>query len=155
MYDSVDDNILSLIPRGTGSIIILTSRNRSLSDLCPDSHLELDKMSVDEAVELLLFGRNGSNQTTNATREEALEVALALDCLLIALQQARSYIHQTQCSSRAYNERLRQSREKLLAHPLIYHHEKRNISTHAAFDASFGKLERRDQQFLQLISQVH
>jgi len=153
----VDDEelvILSLIPRGIGCIVVLTSRNRSLGDLCPGTHLELDKMSVDEAVELL-FGRSASHQITNVTREEALEVALALDCLPIALQQARSYIHQSQCLFRAYNEKLRQSRERLLAHPLVSRHEKRNISTHAAFDASFRRLKLREQQFLQLISQVH
>ena len=159
VYDNVDDpkpdTIRPLIPAGAGCIIVFTSRNRSLGDLCPDTHLELDKMTIGEAVELLLPSVTRPDQATNTTREEAVKISVALDCLPIALQQARSYIYQTKCSFSEYAQRLQESKERLLAHSLPYHHEKRNISTHAAFDASFGKLELREQQFLQLISHVH
>jgi hypothetical protein len=57
LYDNVDDpdiDLGSLLPLGESCAIVITSRNRSLGQLCPDAHLELDTMSMDEAVDLLL-----------------------------------------------------------------------------------------------------
>jgi hypothetical protein len=58
LYDNVDDpdiDLAPLLPSGESCTIIITSRNRSLGQLCPDAHLELDTMSMDEAVNLLLY----------------------------------------------------------------------------------------------------
>ena len=112
-------------------------------------------MTIQEALLLLFYPETQLEQVPAATKEEAAVVAQELDYLPIALQQARSYTRQTKCSFGAYRERLLESREKLLAHPLLYRHDSRNISTYASFSASFAKVEVRDQKLLQLLSCFH
>src|SRR5450432_2216468 len=54
VYDNVDDpglDLAPLLPTGESCAIVVTSRNRLIGDLCPRAHLELDVMSMEEAVE--------------------------------------------------------------------------------------------------------
>lgn len=158
LYDNVDDpevDITSLLPDGNGCAIVITSRNRSMGSISLEAHLELDQMSIDEAIELLLHSSNRSGSLNQQNDKNIRAIAEELDCLPIALQQARSYMHETRCSANAYLERLRTSRNKLLAHPVKYQREMRYLSTYAAFDSSFGKLDGRTQRFLRLLSFLH
>ncbi|KIM26166.1 hypothetical protein M408DRAFT_197100 [Serendipita vermifera MAFF 305830] len=158
VYDNVDDpeiDLLSLIPQGDGCVIMITSRNYLLGDICPGSHLKLDKMSIDESLLLLFYPQAQLDQIEAESKEEAILVAEELNCLPIALQQARSYTSQTRCSFGAYLERLYENRKKLLDRPLSYSHDSRNISTYASFAASFERITVRDKQFLRLLSCVH
>ena len=158
LYDNVDDpelDLLPLIPEGDGCIIFITTRNRSLGELSPDSHLELDVMSMQEGVEMLLFTPNNSNMPTEDAKKGAAAIAEALGCLPIALQQARSYMFQTKASPSAYLQRLATNRNKLLAQPLKNQRNLRYLSAYAAFEASFSKLSSRDQKFLWLLSFFH
>jgi hypothetical protein len=118
VYDNVDDphlNIRSLIPQGKGCVIIITSRNHSIGELSPEAHLELDVMSMDEAIELLQYSSDPSIQSEEQAREDARPVAEELGCLPIALAQARSYMFQTKCSADAYLKRIIVYRDRLLA----------------------------------------
>ncbi|KIM30831.1 hypothetical protein M408DRAFT_271216 [Serendipita vermifera MAFF 305830] len=158
VYDNVDDpelDILPLIPDGEGCTIIFTSRNRSIGELCPEAHLELDVMSLDESVQLLLFTHQQSSPPTEPDREEARSIAQALGCLPIALTQARSYMYQTKCSRSSYLEILLNNRDKLLAQPVKYQRDMRHVSTYAAFDASLASLPPRALQFIRLLSYFH
>ncbi|KIM23362.1 hypothetical protein M408DRAFT_77651, partial [Serendipita vermifera MAFF 305830] len=157
LYDNVDDpdiDIISLIPHGNACAVTLTSRNRSISSIGPDAHLELDKMSMDEAVELLLQGTSPA-LITDEVRKGATEIAEKLDCLPIALQQARGYMHETRCSASAYLDRLRTSRTKLLTRELKYERGARYLSTYAAFNASYKRFDQQTQKLLWLLSFFH
>lgn len=158
LYDNVDDpniDLFSLLPEGDGCIILITSRNRSLGELALDAHLELDVMSMDEAVELLLLSPNRPTMPTETVTKEASAIAETLGCLPIALQQARSYMFQTSSSLSAYLQRLVDNRDKLLAQLLKNQRNMRYLSTYAAFEASFSKLSQRDQDFFCLLSFFH
>lgn len=156
MYDNVDNPKLELshlIPHGSECVIIITSRNRSIGQLCPDARLELDVLSINEAVDLLL-----STQAHSATPpgqkscEDARAIAEALGCLPIALVQARNYMYQTKCSGEAYLQRLLDERDTLLARPVKHQLDMRYVSTYATFAASFEILTLHDQQLLWLLS---
>ena len=152
VYDNVDDpdlDLASLMPPGDSCAIIITSRNHSIGELDKTGHLELDTMSMPEAVELLLYGDGG------LTNSEATKIAQELGCLAIALTQARSYIYQTKCSGSAYLDRLKSSRDKLLARPVKHQRDMRYTSTYAAFGASFEKLDIWAQRLLWLLSFLH
>ncbi|KIM26748.1 hypothetical protein M408DRAFT_57060, partial [Serendipita vermifera MAFF 305830] len=152
VYDSVDDpnlNLLPLLPYGDFCIIFITSRNRSIGELCPETHLELGVMSTDEAVTLLLGAAGSKTAISDSDQESASALSQALGCHPIALAQARSYMSQTQCSCSAYLERLSDYRDKLLAMPIG------NQSVYAAFEASFTLLDRPTKRFLRLLSYFH
>ena len=158
VYDNVDDpnlKLAPLLPHGSSCTIIITSRDRLMGGLNPGAHLELDVMSTDEAVELVLHTSSQSTSAIEQDRENARDIAEALGCLPLALQQACSYMFQTKCSARTYLELLSTSRNKLLSTELNYQLHKHPISTYAAFDASFDKLVRRTQQFLRLLAFFH
>jgi tetratricopeptide (TPR) repeat protein len=155
LYDNVDDpelNLSPFLPQGESCIIIITSRNRSIGELCPDAHLELDVMSMSEAVELLSYQ---SNTAIEHSREAACAIAKELGCLPIALAQARSYMYLTKFTETVYLDRILSSKEQLLAQPVKNHPEMRFLSTYAAFNASFELLTVRHQKFLRLLSQFY
>jgi len=155
VYDNVDDpgiDLLPLIPQGDGCAIIITSRNYLLGNLCPGSHLELDNMTIQEALLLLLYPETQLEQVPTAMKEEAAVVAQELGYLPIALQQAWSYMRQTNCSFGVYLRSLLESREKLLARPRPYPYNHQNISAYASFNAAFAAIGVRDQRLLQLLS---
>ncbi|KIM23353.1 hypothetical protein M408DRAFT_27920 [Serendipita vermifera MAFF 305830] len=110
---------------------------------------------MDEAIELILHGIGHSGPTSEQERNDAENIAKALDCLPIALQQARSYMRETRCSASSYLERLLASRDRLLSQPVKYQLGMRYLSTYAAFEASYERLEQRAQQMLQFLSCFH
>jgi len=125
------------MPQGKGCVIIITSRNRSIGELSPGAHLELDAMSMDEAIELLLYSPNSSVQPYEQARVDARAVAEELGCLPIALAQARSYMFQTKDSAEAYLKKIIAYKDRLLARPIQHKEGMRYASTYAAFEASF------------------
>ncbi|KIM19923.1 hypothetical protein M408DRAFT_30808 [Serendipita vermifera MAFF 305830] len=158
MYDNVDDpdlELASLLPRGKSCVILITSRDRLMGGLCPEGHLELDVMSVREAIDLLLHDASNPTSTSEEDRENARSLARELGCLPLALQQARSYMFQANCSISTYLQLLNTNRDKLLSMPLKHRLDTQSASTYAAFDASFDRLTSQTQQFLQLLSFFH
>ena len=158
VYDNVDDPDLDLYPLllpGNGSTIIITSRYRSIGLLSTKSHLELYKMSMDEAIKLLLSTETGPKEVTAQGFEDVRALADALGCLPIALEQARIYMYHVKISAGAYLERLSKSRDKLLSQPVKNRPEMPYISTYAAFGASIENLPLRGWCLLQLLSFFH
>lgn len=155
LYDNVDDpnlDLSSLLPQGDACAIAITSRNGLLGDTQPEVHLQLDIMSLDEATELLIHGLSLSASALDRVRSDVLELAQALGCLPIALQQACAYMRQAKCSPREYLERLSVNREKLLGQAIKLQVNMRSISTYAAFETSFRRLPRASQKLIRLLS---
>ncbi|KIM25291.1 hypothetical protein M408DRAFT_26286 [Serendipita vermifera MAFF 305830] len=158
VYDNVDDpdlDLSPLLPRGNSCAIAITSRNGLLGDLHPESHLRLDIMALEEAVELLLNGHSHPHTYADQARIDAIAIAEALGYLPIALQQARAYMQQIKRSARAYLERLSTSRAKLLRQPIKQQLNDRAISTYAAFETSFLRLPEESKKLLRLLSHFH
>lgn len=151
LYDNVDDpalNIRPLLPKGDACSIIITSRNPSVGELRPDSHLKLDKMSADESVELLLHDAERSGSVDDVAKKDAQEIAETLGHLPLALEHARSYMHDKKCSPRAYLDKLAGSHDQ----PRVEETTTGRDMAHVAFEESFGQLDGPSQGFLRLLS---
>ncbi|KIM26629.1 hypothetical protein M408DRAFT_72598 [Serendipita vermifera MAFF 305830] len=158
IYDNVDDpniEVDSFLPGGSSCLIAIISRNRSIGEMCPEAHLELDVMTIEEGVELLLHTPGRFIHITDQYRKDAGAIAETLGCLPIALAQARSYMYQTRCPPSDYLRRLQSSRNDLLAQPIKYQKGMRYLSTYSAFNASFQMLDSHVQKLLRLLSQFH
>ncbi|KIM20007.1 hypothetical protein M408DRAFT_49316, partial [Serendipita vermifera MAFF 305830] len=157
VIDNVDDpnlNISAFLPKWKRGAVIITSRNDSHGQLSPMGHLQLDVMSMDESVELLVCG-SGNLQLSGQHRGTAANVAEELGYLPIALVQAASYIFRTGCSADTYISLLRTSRQRVLSDPATSQIDMRYTTAFAAFDASYSILPLKAQLALHLLSFFH
>jgi len=96
IYDNFDDpefqDIQTFIPPFGPGAILLTSRLRGAVDVV-DHSIDISVMAEDEAVDLLT-SRSGLQRPATGSPDEAdgKEVAWALECLPLALDQAGAYI---------------------------------------------------------------
>jgi tetratricopeptide (TPR) repeat protein len=158
VYDNVDDpelDIASLLPPGDNAVVIITSRNHSIGEMCPDAHLKLDVMSAEEAVELLLRGTCHARPLTEQAHQAMVSIAELLGRHPIALSQACSYMYQTMCSPTAYLEKLQKNPIEILAKRALYRRDVRYPSAFAAFEASFEMVPALEQNCLRLLSCFH
>ncbi|KIM20911.1 hypothetical protein M408DRAFT_29983 [Serendipita vermifera MAFF 305830] len=157
VIDNVDDpnlNISAFLPKWKRGAVIITSRNGSHGQLSPLSHLQLDVMSLNESIELLIRG-SGGIQLSAQHSEAASKVAEELGYLPIALVQAASYIYRTECSADTYISLLRTSRQRVLSDPATSQIDMRYTTAFAAFDASYSILPSKARLALHLLSFFH
>jgi len=154
VIDNVDDptvDLAPLLPRWSNGAVIVTSRSSSRGQLGL-YHLELDVMSLDESVELLVRGSRREWPPSESDKEAAIAVAKELGCHPIALVQAISYMSNTGHSAATYITRLRSYRKPLLNDPATNQVEMRYRTAFAAFDASYEILPPNAQKALRLFS---
>jgi hypothetical protein len=157
VIDNVDDpsiELAPLLPRWPNGTVIVTSRDRSRGQL-GSSHLELDVMSQDESVELLLRGSGKNLPSSERDKEGAIAVAKELAFHPIALVQAIGYMSSTGYSTEMYITRLRSCRDSLLNEPAANQVDMRYKTAFAAFDASYEILPLKGQRLLHLLSFFH
>ncbi|KIM23856.1 hypothetical protein M408DRAFT_27563 [Serendipita vermifera MAFF 305830] len=157
VIDNVDDpniNISAFFPKWRRGSVIITSRNGSHGQLSPLSHLQLDVMSLNESIDLLIRG-SGGIQLSAQHSEAASKVAEELGYLPIALVQAASYIYRTECSADTYISLLRTSRQRVLSDPATSQIDMRYTTAFAAFDASYSILPSKARLALHLLSFFH
>ncbi|KAG8869837.1 hypothetical protein FRC20_000768 [Serendipita sp. 405] len=96
ILDNADDpavDLLDYFPHCNHGVILITTRNNVLGNISPQTHLPLDVMSVDEAVDALLSCVLSSTELrTKAHREHASQIVDQLGYLPIAVTQAGCYI---------------------------------------------------------------
>jgi len=158
VIDNVDDPDLDLgpfLPRWTDGAVIITSRNHSRGQMDPLKHLQLDVMSLEESIELIIRGSGRVWPPSEPDRRIATLLAETLGFHPIALTQAISYMHNTGCSTGDYIARLRSSRQRVLNNPASNQIDMRYKTAFAAFDASYDILPPRAQKFLHLLSFYH
>ena len=115
IFDNADD--LSYLPsylpsRGNGNILF-TTRAGAVGMLA--SSIEVDCLSVKEAIQLLLRRSQRETCASEAEIEEATHIAMALAQFPLALDQAGAYIEETGCSLHDYFQLYQQHRYTLLA----------------------------------------
>jgi hypothetical protein len=156
VFDNVDDPKLDLapfLPRWQNGTIIVTSRNHSRGQLNPTFHLQLNVMTADESVELLIRGSGKQWPPAESDRTLAISVAEELGFHPIALVQGISYMYNTGCSPRSYVTLLRSHRDRLLRdNPATSQVNMRYKTVFAAFDASYGILPSKARNLWHLLS---
>ena len=146
ILDNVEDLSLvdAFIPITSTGHVLLTTRIQATASIA--TGLDLETLEADEAA-LLLLRRTGiiqqdalSADTASADYIEARDIALAVDGLPLALDQAGAYIEETGCSLFDYIDRYRRQRRTLLdlrGNALVEHPE----SVATTWLLSFQKVE--------------
>ncbi|CAG7849927.1 SubName: Full=Uncharacterized protein {ECO:0000313/EMBL:CCA75861.1} [Serendipita indica DSM 11827] len=159
IFDNADDENFSVhnyIPNcGHGSILI-TTRNPSLGNLAPESHIALDIMSVEEATNALFASAMNANEEKTARHiETAQKIVEQLGYLPIAIVQAGGYIRKQRCFW-DYLRRLETNRANLLRHYTVQRDRlKYKHGVYAAFDTTLGVLSSRALHLLSMLSCMH
>jgi tetratricopeptide (TPR) repeat protein len=143
---AVEESILGKLKEGH---ILVTSRlsawrNRDLDPL------ELDVISEDASVELLLEGTDGQRKPTRSDNRRALELAKRLGCLPLALQQAVGFISARYCSFEEYLIRWDSAEKKVVE----WHDEvelKYPTAIVTTWELSFDEMKPEGKKALRLI----
>lgn len=148
ILDNVDDLgvVSEFLPETISGHLLLTTRTQSTGQIA--QQIRLEKLSQQEGILLLL--RRAKLLSGTVLPDDlpydrwlvARDVALTMDGLPLALDQAAAYIEETGCGLRGYLERYQQRRLTLLRRrggSLPEHPE----SVVATWSLSFEKIERR------------
>jgi len=137
--------VRTLIPQFARGHILITTRLQAVGTLA--SQVEIDKMKPDVGA-LFLLRRSGIIETdaplTNISKDnlhKAQEISSLMDGLPLALDQAGSYIEETQCGLSGYSELYQIKRSELLRRrggSSLDHPE--SVST--TFSLSFDRVQR-------------
>jgi tetratricopeptide (TPR) repeat protein/transcriptional regulator with XRE-family HTH domain len=148
ILDNVDDLgvVSEFMPEMIGGHLLLTTRIQSTGQIA--QQIRLDKLSQQEGILLLL--RRAKLLTSTVLPDDlpydrwlvARDVALIMDGLPLALDQAAAYIEETGCGLRGYLERYQQRRLTLLRRRggLLPEHPESVVAT---WSLSFEKIQRR------------
>ena len=105
--------LVDYLPKTTNGAILVTTRTRRIaSHLAGKEVIELDKMTPDEAVEMLTRGLE--RQELAADRTTNLRLVDELACLPLAIVQAASFINTTQEDAQKYLELLNRPEEDII-----------------------------------------
>ncbi|KAG8835003.1 hypothetical protein FRC18_001188 [Serendipita sp. 400] len=159
ILDNADDpavDLLDYFPHCNHGVILITTRNNVLGNISPQTHLPLDVMSVDEAVDALLSCVLSSTELrTKAHREHASQIVDQLGYLPIAVTQAGCYIRTQHCFD-DYLDRLKENRLSVFQQYSV--HKDRLPYKHgvyAAFDTTLRVISPRALKFLSILSFFH
>jgi len=158
VYDNVDGKdveVARYFPRCRFGTIIITTRNTSLGNLAPTSHIQLDVMSDEEAVKVLLRSAiHLPRLPTENDRRYAQEIARTLGNLPVALNQAGYFIKQHDCME-DYLSRLKQHRVAILRRPAEGQLDDHAHAVYTTFELSWSRLSHRAQLFLNTLGFVN
>ncbi len=120
ILDNADDVEMAsdFLPLGGDGHILLTTRAQAVGSIA--NSIEVEKMESAEGMLLLLrrarilVSDGLLNQATEADRERAKAIFVALDGLPLALDQAGAYIEETNCGLSGYLDLFRTRRRELL-----------------------------------------
>jgi hypothetical protein len=158
VYDGADDPNLEmspLIPNSDRATIIITSRNQNLRQLSPLACVEIDAMSVEDAINLLLNTAFPSSEYhSSVDREHARTIVAELGCLALAVGQAGCHI-QMQKGLDRYADSLVNSRSTILRRPMGAQRNSSHRSVYAALDVTLSVLTHRVIDILSTLSFLH
>jgi tetratricopeptide (TPR) repeat protein len=115
IFDNADDVSLvrNFLPQNGKGSILLTTRAQAAGSIDASS-IEVENMGLREGTEFLLH-RAQCQQVSDEEQDEATNIAVALDCFPLALDQAGAYIEETRCSFTDYLALYQNHRQALLA----------------------------------------
>jgi hypothetical protein len=126
------------IPSGNKGNILITSRNPQLGRITSfDNLLEVDQMSINEAISLLMKCGN-----LPAFTDSVKDVVLELGCIPLAVDQAGAYMQACQCDPDDYLELYNQQKDQLMLDSFMAASGYR-YSTFGTWEISIKEIERR------------
>ncbi|KAH8823523.1 acyl transferase/acyl hydrolase/lysophospholipase, partial [Flagelloscypha sp. PMI_526] len=153
--DNADDPSLDLRPyiMWPHGNVLITTRNREVRTHAPDCDIWVDKLELDDAVELLL--RDVAIEKTLETYKIASEIVQKLGCLALAVNQARGFLAQDICTLDEYLPIYTQNRKKLLEDRLIQTTDDYKHTVYTTWTISFNKLSSPAVHLLELLCFMH
>ena len=140
------DEIESYLPYGAGSNAIITSRNPGMERLVgPEGHAQVDTMDEAEAITLLLLSAC-LNALECGYRSTAKKIISELHFLVLAIDQAGSYIGQGYCSLSEYLYTYRKQKNRLLNNGRLGGASQYDRAVYGTWDVSLGAIKRRSTQ---------
>ncbi|KAG8814992.1 hypothetical protein FRC17_000902, partial [Serendipita sp. 399] len=151
-FDNADSPDLPLddyFPNSIYGAILVTTRNRGCISYAPDSHIEVGRLTENEAVELLHKVAN----VTPSSNETSLAIVNELGMWALAITQAGAYIFKTRRLD-TYLSTFRKHRKKLLREASL---KGRNYkaSMYTALDLSFSQLSIKAQELMKICAFLH
>jgi hypothetical protein len=156
IFDGCDDprlHISEFFPQCHHGSIIITTRNPQFGALSPNSHIEVDIMTLKEATDALLLSAQLQNPS-ESERTQASVISQALGYLPVALVQAGSFIRVNHCLDN-YLDRLNRNREKMMRTKALYQRDQHHHCVYDTLDITYPGLSRDGQTLLGILSFVN
>ncbi|KAH8806707.1 hypothetical protein DL96DRAFT_1764564 [Flagelloscypha sp. PMI_526] len=153
--DNADDPSLDLGPyiMWPHGNVLITTRNHEVRVHAPDCNIWVDKLDLDDAVELLL--RGVAAERTPETYEIATEIVQTLGCLALAVNQARGFLAQDICTLSEYLHIYMENRQTLLEDKLIQSTDDYRHTVYTTWTMSFNKLSSLATELLEFLCFMH
>ena len=143
ILDNADDphvDYQRFLPTGSSGVVILTSRNHECHQYATEKHITLDRLSDDEARELLLRVACVPLDQQQTLEDDAQVVASLLQSHPLALIQAGSFVSRGHCTLAQYPQVFAQQRMRVLAFGPTQA-QSRYQDVYATFEASANALQ--------------
>lgn len=160
IIDNADVPTLDLtcyFPSGNPGNILVTTRNPECCQHAPDAHIEIGKMTPEEAISLLLKTQNPTQLSEETVHHQAARIAEELGHLALAVDQARAFISEC-CFIEDYLTRIRDHRKTLLDYRSVQGSNIYKHSVYTTWEISFEAIHKRNplaSGILQLFTFLH
>ncbi|MDQ6662509.1 MAG: tetratricopeptide repeat protein, partial [Chloroflexota bacterium] len=121
ILDNVDDRSLIEDYRpqlGQGHLLVTTQDSRAFINSSDIRTIEVERLRREDGIRYLLYcagaGKETNTEVTDREQEVAANIVEELDYLPLAIDQAASYIYETQCGMETYLRLFQRHRKKLL-----------------------------------------
>ncbi|OBT62458.1 hypothetical protein VE03_08608 [Pseudogymnoascus sp. 23342-1-I1] len=110
--DDVKETLHPYLPTGPSATIIITSRDYKKISYGTAGAITLEKLDIEDAIELLFKSSNTSKACRAEKRPDAEAVVQLLAQHALAVVQAGAYIHQRPCTLKEYEVEFRQQKKR-------------------------------------------
>ncbi|KFY46707.1 hypothetical protein V494_00371 [Pseudogymnoascus sp. VKM F-4513 (FW-928)] len=110
--DNPEQNLHPYLPTGPGATTIITSRDYKKSYYGTAGSKTLEKLDVEDAIDLLFKASNTPEAHQSEKRRDAEAVVQLLAQHALAIVQAGAYIHQRPCELKEYEEEFQQQKKR-------------------------------------------
>ena len=147
LMDGADDpTVLSgLWPPGFKGNVLYTSRNSSLRDLPRSQSCHVDRLSEDEAVELLLKTAQ-KDDSVDSPGDLPARIVQELGYLALAIAQAGAYIKKGECGLRDFLALFQKHRKDLLGNDAYRGAREYDRAVYATWEMSYNALAKMNDE---------
>ncbi|TFK33887.1 P-loop containing nucleoside triphosphate hydrolase protein [Crucibulum laeve] len=145
IFDNADGEpnmIEEYLPSNSTGDILITSRNPNMRALTTNKNsIELDGMTTEDAIALLLKRSDLEEGITKPIQEAAERIITALFCLPLAVDQAGAFITSGLCSIYDYLDLYSELRKELMDHPSFRGASNYEQTVYGTWELSYKKIE--------------